>query len=240
MVNIAAAQAGGPTVSADYEVPLMTVTDSQGSTLRAVRHFRDGIIVRDPAKVIIYDADGRILAETPYFRDVCAIDAGRGRLCVFGVHFLDPLHRGWFLRERTLVRMPPLRGALFACLASLHRHPIAYSISAFLCVTATISFLSRSRDLGTWDFDLGGWEWAGIAWVGLDFVYGPLSVLLLLSLSLLISIPFTRSIGEIVAIASVYLAGMVFLWLIVLIPFVIAWVTGPQCSSDKRTTGGTP
>src|SRR5262249_28426042 len=69
---------GGPAMSADYEVEVLRLPDNHGGELRVVRHWSDGIMMLDPVKVMVYDAAGKVLAETPYLRAAAVRRRGDG------------------------------------------------------------------------------------------------------------------------------------------------------------------
>jgi hypothetical protein len=64
-----------------YEHPERVVTDKDGRTLHLVKSYVDGIFFTDPVKLVVRDADDRMVAETEYGRDLSVL-CWRSRPCV--------------------------------------------------------------------------------------------------------------------------------------------------------------
>jgi hypothetical protein len=213
-------------MSADYEVPVTTVSAADGTELRVVRHYTDGIVMLDPAKIVVYDPDGSVVAETPYFRHVVVHPTSDGRLNLFGLGIPGAFffHKGWTLTDRSLVPLPPLRGHVHAILASLRAHWLAYPCCVLPLVLGMASFLSNARAAGSWCVGPGGWGIGALVWFFLLLMYGSLSPLLILHLSLLASLPLARNGGEVVLIVCVFGGGGLLLRLLVFYLCGMAWL----------------
>lgn len=209
-------------MSADYEIPAGTSTTEQGEVLRVVRHYSDGIFFLDPVKVVLYDAEDRVVAETGYYRDVVVTHARDGRLKVYGVGLGVALgtplaNRYWLLQGRALAPLRSLRVHWDALTATLRARWLGYGFSIFLCTMAMHSLLSDLRLAGAWDFPFVSWQAAAIAWLALDLLYGRLSVVLILCVSLLPTLRFTTDGAEVMVATSLLAGGAMALRLLALI-----------------------
>jgi hypothetical protein len=65
-LSLAASAYGHP----PYEIPHKTFTTPSGREIQVVRSYIDGIMGTDPAKLILREASGRVLAETDYLPSI--------------------------------------------------------------------------------------------------------------------------------------------------------------------------
>jgi hypothetical protein len=188
--------AGPASGHADYEHPLLTVRDRQGGSLTVVQHYMDGIVGVDPVKLVVYDPNGAVLAETPYCRDVLVYQEADGTIHVFGVGWFSVLFgEAWTLRDGELV---PTRAAAsfgYALAAALRTHWLGYGFSVPLCCAGAGALLQRTRAMR--DHRRAGrgklsilWSRLGFLWLLLLFLYGHLSVPLIVVLAGLGLLPF--------------------------------------------------
>jgi hypothetical protein len=173
----------------DYEGALLTVQDRQGNPLTVVQHYTDGIVCADPSKLVLYDSDHAVVAETDYYRDVLVYRAADGRLYVFGVGWLCVLFSdAWVLQNRELVPdvAPPVG---YAVAAQFHTHWRGYSFSVLVCWAGAYAFARRPRT-GRRPRGRSGYLVWPYLWLSLVFMYGQLSVPFILVLAGLGILPF--------------------------------------------------
>jgi hypothetical protein len=164
---------------ADYEVPAMTVP-GQAGPLNLVRHYTDGIVCGDPSKLVVRDAAGDAVAETPYFRDVLLRRSPGGKVLVFGVGYYSVLYQeAWVLEGGRLVPYSSPWCYWHAFLAAVRGHWLGYGFTVLLCVWA-----ARARAGRPWRVPPGNPEGVAFTWLILVFMYGSLSVPLALALAL--------------------------------------------------------
>ncbi len=203
-----------PDAHADYEVPMMTVSDAQGAPLRVVRHFKDGIFTFDPVKIVIYDAEDKAVAETAFHRYIIVPRKEGKDLKMYGVGF--PLHRdsihfprNWVLVDRTLIPNKSLRVYFDSLFAILRKSWFGYTFSILLCTAAAQSCLSAFRASGTIPTGGTATAWLAAIWLILNFAYGHLSISIIMSLSLFTSLLLTRNLDEALRVTVVLVGGAI-------------------------------
>ncbi len=199
-------------MSADYEIPVTTITDAAGIPLRVVRHYHDGLFFADPVRVVIYDPANDVVAETADYPDVVITQAADGSLKIFGVNGIEKLHlfQGWVFRDRTL--NPNHSPWVFweALFATLKARWLGYGFSVFLCTMATFFTFLQWRTTPAWDpasWPVLAMVWCGLLsclWVELSCIYERLSVRITLSLCLLAALPLSTTLSEILAVLVVF------------------------------------
>jgi hypothetical protein len=178
----------------DYEHPVTAVRGANGEPLVVVRHYRDGIVMNDPVKLVIYDPAGRTaaqpagkpVAETSYYRDVVTLESADGSLTAFGVDiYALSFWEGWVLRDGALTPLPGPPELGTALLANLYAHPLGYGLLTLLGWAAVRAWVRRGQTKRSWKTDpqaLGGLY---LVCVMFTFMYGNLSLLILLGLTAL-------------------------------------------------------
>jgi hypothetical protein len=163
----------------DYEYKLSSVVQSAGGTTYVALHYRDGIIGADPVKLRIYDRQGRIIAETPYYRDVVYYVRSAGRIDSFGMDVFSLFFSdSWTIMNGDIVPNYDETRYLYFLLATLRFHWFGYFFSLLIIAGPTVlSLFNRSRPSTSkrtkWVHFL-----VALIWLGLVFLHGRLSVLL--------------------------------------------------------------
>jgi hypothetical protein len=212
-------------MSADYEVPVMTVPDARGGELRLVRHYTDGIMFRDPVKLVVYDAGNQVVTETPYCRDVIIRRNRRGTVRVFGLLYVtQPLfHRAWFLQDRALMPVGLIRGHCGTLLASLRARWLGYCLSVALCAAGVLALLAKENAAGIGLHGIGCSAILAVVWPLLAFMYGPWSPFLILNLSLAASLALADDGTSALLITGVFLSYEAALGLLIGMPAALTW-----------------
>jgi hypothetical protein len=211
-------------MSADYEVPLATITDDRGEVFRLVRHYTDGIVMGDPVKLVVYDQAGGLVAETPFGRDVLTYRNGDGELYVFQTGFTEYFFRqAWVFRNRELLPAEGPRCYGYSLLATLRTRWLGYCFSAGLLGAGGLAFLAKAGGVGVWDVSFGPLEYCALLWLVGVLLYGRLSLTLLLALSLVASLPFARNQKDAVLLSCLFGVSGLLVRLYFLLILAVAW-----------------
>jgi hypothetical protein len=175
---------------ADYEKVVGTVTDAHGGTYTIVSHYTDGIVASDPVRLEVRDESGRTVAETQYARDVVLYRAADGTSYAFAVGLDHTFWRGWTIDAGRLVEVPVNPRTLgLALLAHLSDNRLGYGLSSTICVMGIVLYIRRVRKMGTWQAAPPAFCTFAIIWLGLVFMYGNQSFLIVAGLVLAGTLP---------------------------------------------------
>ena len=128
----------------DYEQPAATLADADGNPLRAVLHYTDGIMGNDPVKLVLYDEQKQILAETPYYRDILVYQSTDEELHVFAVGFWSLLfHKTWLIERGEMRPNDSDASVGYAMIATVRAHWLGYTFSIALLIGSLTRWLGR-------------------------------------------------------------------------------------------------
>jgi hypothetical protein len=177
---------------ADYEGVETTLTDARGRAFTVVRHYTDGIVMSDPVKLIVRDPDGKTVAETPYTRGVVMYRAADGTLYAFAVDLHDhTFWRGWVVEPGGLAEVSVTPGIVLTALwAHLSGYWPGYAFTAMVCWMAAWAYARRVRRQRTWRADPGWPAVVAVGWLGLALMYTGLSMVLVVGLAAVTTVPF--------------------------------------------------
>src|SRR6516162_8751055 len=103
----------------------------------------------DPSKVVVYDADGRSVAETPYCRDVITWRVSKTSIRVFGIALSSSLcNSTWDFDGKEFHKRHGWRWRLMPVLASLFRRWFSYAVVVSLAVYGITGLLVHFRTSG--------------------------------------------------------------------------------------------
>jgi hypothetical protein len=118
--------------------------------VEVVLHWTDGIVAYDPVKLIIRKADGEVLAETRYYRDILLFDVSGAEYAVamqpWSVFYAD----AWQYDSGKLETAGGLDVMTLVLLSSLADHWLAYTTSISLCIGAGAAWFARKGDAALW------------------------------------------------------------------------------------------
>jgi hypothetical protein len=185
---------------ADGEWTVATVPDPAGGVVRLALHTTDGIVQSDPRKLMIYDEDGKVLAETPYTWDTLVGRGSDGVWRAFAVNKSSLLfRRAWALRGRGLIADRSWRGYVEGVRLVLRGRGWAYAVSIGICVLGIVTWLRKSRRLAresSDEFQATGCGCLAYFWMFVLWIYTPINMPPILIGSLLLSLPWTRGREE--------------------------------------------
>src|SRR5262245_48493252 len=138
-------------MSADYEEDVFSLTSPDGELLKVVRHNRDGIFFADPVKAMVYGADGRTIADTPYYRDVVFWRTSAHTFRLFGVGAFGYPGRTWDFDGKQFAERYGLLGDFLPILASPFKRPIGYGVAMLFLVFGVLGLVR--------------WLWVDNPWV---------------------------------------------------------------------------
>jgi hypothetical protein len=175
----------------DYEQAVGTTSDSDAQPLNMVLHYKDGIVVTDPVKLVLYDSSNAVVSETPYYRDLLVHVNAAGEAYVFAQDAGSVLFRqAWRVHQGNLVPVGSQAKCYgYAGLSAVTRHWLGYLLSLAFLVGGI--WMSHSpwqasgllRRLGE------GFLSFGLLWVVLVLMYDRLSVPLILLLTAILTAP---------------------------------------------------
>jgi hypothetical protein len=181
----------------DAERTLAMITGPAGETLRLARHTTDGVMMSDPVKLVVYNHEGKAIAETPYARDTIVAQGRDGVWRAFQVDGYSLFfRRAWALQGRQLV---PDRSwtARIEGIRSLHWG--FYVLSAVIGAIGVVTSLRKSRRLArtkSEEFQPTGCGCLAFFWMFIIGIYLPVNLPPILLLGLIFSLPWTRAPGE--------------------------------------------
>lgn len=174
----------------DYEETIGSVQGSRDRPLSMTLHYTDGIMVTDPVKFVLYDSARMVVSETGYYRDVLVCTNGAGEVYAFGLDGWSVLFRhAWRIDDDRLVPVASAACYGYVMVAAAQAHWLGYLVSlVFLVGGGWISCFPSRRDgarsrVGESLFS------CGLIWVTMVFMYGRLSVPLIVSLAMLLTLP---------------------------------------------------
>jgi hypothetical protein len=202
----------------------MSLAGPDGNELKVFRHFSDGIMMMDPAKIVVYDVAGKAVAETDYCRDVIVHRTSPCSIRVFGIDLLSGLfNQTWDFDGKGFVERRGRPWRVLAALASLWHRCVGYAMAVSCSVYGMTAFLAHVRAEGL--FDMPGFRaWLGPLSLLCVFMYTPLSLVTVLILSLLVSVPLSGDSTEALVWTGLYGGGCV---LFLIFGQVIRSIPGP-------------
>src|SRR5258707_451202 len=100
-------------MSADYEIPVMTLTDRAGRELRVVRRHIDAFGFSGLVRLLVYDSDDQVVAENALCRDVIVEQISPDSFRAFEISLRSYLfNRTWIFSGSLLIARHPLLGGL--------------------------------------------------------------------------------------------------------------------------------
>lgn len=191
LLLLSALDSGPVSAHADYEGPVGTVTGSRGETYTLFLHYTDGIVAVDPVKLVVRDATGRPVSETPYVRGLVLRELPDGRVLAFAVDIRGlSFWEGWAVEDGNLVPLPQPEHTRAALRAHLGYNWLEYGFSAAVCGAAILLGAARLRRGPTWSARFHLAASLAFVWVGFLLLHGPLSLLLVAGLTLAGTLPF--------------------------------------------------
>lgn len=135
----------------DYEEVLMKLTAPDGKEFEVVRHWTDGIVVYDPAKLVLRRPNGEHLAETEYHRDILVTEISDGRWLAFAAEPRNLFyHRAWWIESGELVPADDFAHIPVAFAVAIKEHWVAYTINVSLIVAAFAAWRARNGQRIVW------------------------------------------------------------------------------------------
>lgn len=130
--------------------------------LEVVLHWTDGIVFYDPVKLVIRTTDGKVLAETDYYRDIVLFWFKDAEYAVAMQPWSVFYHRVWRYESGELLPIDDLRDYELALLllSSIADRLFAYATSVLLCVGAAAAWFARKGDSRMW-------RWMSLLTIGL-------------------------------------------------------------------------
>lgn len=102
-VAIAASTPSAVVAHAPYEILERVMVDGHGRELRLMLSYTDGIVLFDPVKLVVRDADGRTIAETPQARTISVTCPPSTACVVFAYGEFSPVpSHVWWLNDGQL------------------------------------------------------------------------------------------------------------------------------------------
>jgi hypothetical protein len=174
----------------DYEEPLGTILGADDEPLPMVLHYRDGIMMTDPVKWVLYDSSGAAVAETLYYRDVLVYEKADGGVYVFGLRGWSVLFsEAWQVDGRELVPADDVACYACAALAAARRHWIGYLFSLALTVIGVWRFCASQRRFRSLSRSTETLLSCAAIWLVLVFAHGRLSLPLIVVLTGIVTAP---------------------------------------------------
>lgn len=200
-------------MSADYETPVLSLIAPDGRELRIVEHYTDRIMFGDPVKLMVYDADGKVVAETPYYRGVIAQQLSPNSMRVFGIAFgSDFSNQVWIFSGTQFDEQFSLLGRFAATAASVRKHWLGYLITIGFGWYGADVYMRQFQPDDPWSLVPGFWAWCGVLALFSALFHSSLSFLVVLGSTLLLVLPLADSLVEVLLVLCLY-GFWVGLWL---------------------------
>jgi hypothetical protein len=174
----------------DSERAIEHFTGSNGTTYSIILHRTDGIVAGDPVRVEIRNSTGQTVAKTPYLRDVVLTHDPEGKARAHAIGSDHSFWRSWTIVDGSLVEDPvTVRGVVSAFLAHLTPNWLGYAFSVSLCVAGLALWFHRLRKKTDCRVPVPLLFWWALIWLILVWMYGGQSLLIVLSATLIASLP---------------------------------------------------
>jgi hypothetical protein len=135
----------------DYEELLATISTPAGDPIEIVRHWTDGIVVYDPAKLVLRRPNGEVLAESEFRRNIVVTETADNRWLAFSAEPWNFFyHRAWWIETGELVPASDFAHIPRAFLIGMQEHRFAYATSVSLIVAALAAWLAIRRPGAAW------------------------------------------------------------------------------------------